>query len=116
MFSGSKYFVFNKLVYNILRSPHSVVSNPVLTSATSFVFMFYKFVEATSLFLCFAVHRFINANTVDSVYDVLRELGSVDDLSIVLFSGSGNIDEAYILATYLQDMARGKLTIHVPIR
>ncbi len=88
-----KTFVNNALP--VIKELEDLVGNPVVP-------------------LFFGVHRFINASAVDSVYDVLRELGSVDGLSVVLFSGGGNIDEAYLLAMYLQDMARGKLTVYVP--
>jgi ClpP class serine protease len=62
----------------------------------------------------YSPRRYINARSVDSIYTVLRELGIVDKLAVVLFSGGGDIDEAYILATYLQDLARERLVFYIP--
>jgi hypothetical protein len=62
----------------------------------------------------YSPRRYINARSIDSIYTVLRELGIVDKLAVVLFSGGGDIDEAYILATYLQDLAREKLVFYIP--
>ncbi len=64
--------------------------------------------------LLFGVHRFIDEHSIDSIYEVLSELGSVHDLSVVIASGGGNVDEAYLLACYLQEIVDGKLTIYVP--
>ncbi len=64
--------------------------------------------------MLFGTSRYINARAVDSVYAVLRELGPVDRLGVVLFSGGGDIDEAYLLATYLQSIARERLVVYVP--
>jgi hypothetical protein len=64
--------------------------------------------------LLYSPRRYIDARSVDSVYSVLRELGSVKRLGVVLFSGGGDIDEAYLLATYLQELAEEKLVIYVP--
>ena len=46
--------------------------------------------------------RYISARTVNSVYTVLRVLGSVDKLGAIPFSSGGDINEAYIIATQLQ--------------
>ncbi|MGB9816431.1 MAG: SDH family Clp fold serine proteinase [Desulfurococcaceae archaeon] len=62
----------------------------------------------------YSPRRYINARSIDSIYTVLRELGIVDKLAVVPFSGGGDIDEAYILATYLQDLAREKLVFYIP--
>jgi ClpP class serine protease len=64
--------------------------------------------------ILYSPRRYINARSIDSIYTVLRELGIVDKLAVVLFSGGGDIDEAYILATYLQDLAREKLVFYIP--
>ena len=64
--------------------------------------------------ILFGVNRYVNARAVDSIYTVLKELGAVDRLGIVLFCSGGDIDEAYLLATYLQRLAREKLVIYVP--
>jgi len=64
--------------------------------------------------LLFGVHRFIDEYSVDSIYEVFSELRCVRSLSIVLASGGGNVDEAYLLACYLQKTVDGKLTIYVP--
>lgn len=59
--------------------------------------------------ILFGVSRYINARSVDSIYDVLREFGCVDRLGVVLFSGGGDIDEAY-----LQGIVREWLVTYVP--
>ena len=64
--------------------------------------------------ILFGTSRYINARAVDSVYAVLRGLDPVDRLGVVLFSGGGDIDEAYLLATYLQNIARERLVVYVP--
>jgi hypothetical protein len=64
--------------------------------------------------LLYSPRRYIDARSIDSVYSVLRELGSVKRLGVVLFSGGGDIDEAYLLATYLQGLAEEKLVFYVP--
>jgi ClpP class serine protease len=64
--------------------------------------------------ILYSPRRYINARSIDSIYTVLRELGIVDKLAVVLFSGGGDIDEAYILATYLQDLARERLVFYIP--
>jgi ClpP class serine protease len=64
--------------------------------------------------ILFGVSRYINARSVDSVFSVLREFGCVDRLGVVLFSGGGDIDEAYLLATYLQGIVREWLVTYVP--
>jgi ClpP class serine protease len=64
--------------------------------------------------ILYSPRRYINTRSIDSIYTVLRELGIVDKLAVVLFSGGGDIDEAYILATYLQDLAREKLVFYIP--
>uniref|UniRef100_A0A7J2U5I1 Uncharacterized protein n=1 Tax=Ignisphaera aggregans TaxID=334771 RepID=A0A7J2U5I1_9CREN len=61
----------------------------------------------------FGVNRYVNARAVDSIYTVLKELGAVNRLDIMLFCSGGDIDEAYLLATYLQRLAREKLVIYV---
>jgi len=64
--------------------------------------------------LLYSPRRYINARSIDVIYTALRELGHVDRLGIILFSNGGDIDEAYVLATYLQDLAREKLVFYVP--
>jgi ClpP class serine protease len=64
--------------------------------------------------ILYSPRRYINARSVDSIYTVLRELGIVDKLAVVLFSGGGDIDEAHVLATYLQDLARERLVFYIP--
>lgn len=64
--------------------------------------------------ILFGLSRYVNARTVDSVYTVLRGLGSVDKLGVILFSSGGDIDEAYIIATQLQRIAKEKLVVYVP--
>jgi len=64
--------------------------------------------------ILYSPRRYINTRSIDSIYTVLRELGIVDKLAVVLFSSGGDIDEAYILATYLQDLAREKLVFYIP--
>jgi len=62
----------------------------------------------------FGVHRYITASVVDSVFTVLSEVSLSGDVGVILFSGGGDIDEAYIIANYLQDIVSGKLTVYVP--
>jgi hypothetical protein len=64
--------------------------------------------------ILFGTSRYINARAVDSVYAVLRGFSPVDRLGIVLFSEGGDINEAYLLATYLQGLARERLVVFVP--
>jgi len=64
--------------------------------------------------ILFGTSRYINARAIDSAYSALRGLGLMDRLGVVLFSGGGDIDEAYLLATYLQGIAREKLVVYVP--
>ena len=64
--------------------------------------------------ILYSPERYINARSTDSVYTVLRELDHVDKLGVVLFSNGGDIDEAYILATYLQELAQEKLVFFIP--
>jgi hypothetical protein len=45
---------------------------------------------------------------------VLRGLRPSDGLGVVLLSGGGDVDEAYLLARYLQRIARGRLVVYVP--
>jgi len=64
--------------------------------------------------ILYGPRRYIDARSVDSVYSVLRDLGVVDNLGVVLFSSGGDIDEAYLLATYLQELAKKSLVFYVP--
>ena len=62
----------------------------------------------------FGVRRYINARSVDSIYAVFRGLGLTDRLGVILFSEGGDVDEAYLLATYLQSIVRERLTVYIP--
>ena len=62
----------------------------------------------------FGVRRYINARSVDSIYAVFRELGLTNRLGVILFSEGGDVDEAYLLATYLQSIVRERLTVYIP--
>jgi ClpP class serine protease len=73
-----------------------------------------EFTGFTIVPILYSPRRYINARSIDSIYTVLKELGVVNKLAVVLFSGGGDIDEAYILATYLQDLAREKLVFYIP--
>ena len=63
--------------------------------------------------LLFSPSRYIDEGSVDSIYSVLRGLGPSDGLGVVLLS-DGDVDEAYLLARYLQRIARGRLVVYVP--
>jgi hypothetical protein len=63
--------------------------------------------------LFFSPSRYIDDSSVDSIYSVLRGPGPSDGLGVVLLSG-GDVDEAYLLARYLQRIARGRLVVYVP--
>ncbi len=64
--------------------------------------------------ILFSPSRYIDESSVDSIYSVLRGLGPSDGLGVVLQSGGGDVDEAYLLARYLQRIARGRLVVYVP--
>jgi hypothetical protein len=82
--------------------------------ASKIVSAFEKSSGFTIVPVLYSPRRYINARSIDSIYTVLRELGIVDKLAVILFSGGGDIDEAYILATYLQDLARERLVFYIP--
>lgn len=63
--------------------------------------------------LLFSPSRYIDDSSVDSIYSVLRGLRLSDGLGVVLLS-DGGADEAYLLARYLQRIARGRLVVYVP--
>jgi hypothetical protein len=63
--------------------------------------------------LLFSPSRYIDEGSVDSIYSVLRGLRPSDGLGVVLLS-DGDVDEAYLLARYLQRIARGRLVVYVP--
>lgn len=63
--------------------------------------------------LLFSPSRYIDEGSVDSIYSVLRGLRPSDGLGVVLLS-DGGADEAYLLARYLQRIARGRLVVYVP--
>jgi hypothetical protein len=65
--------------------------------------------------LFFSPSRYIDDSSVDSIYSVLRGPGPSDGLGVVLLSGGGDVDEAYLLARYLQRIARGRLVVYVPL-
>jgi hypothetical protein len=62
----------------------------------------------------FSPRRYINARSVDAIFTVLNELEPIDRLGLVLFTGGGDVDEAYLLATYLQGVVKEKLVVYVP--
>jgi hypothetical protein len=64
--------------------------------------------------LLFSPSRYIDDSSVDSIYSVLRGLRPSDGLGVVLLSGGGDVDEAYLLARYLQRIARDRLVVYVP--
>ena len=57
-------------------------------------------------------YRFIDHGVVDAVYSAIRGL-SFRDLAIILNSAGGDIDEAYLLARYLQGIVSGRLVVYV---
>ncbi|GAB6945451.1 hypothetical protein [Vulcanisaeta sp. JCM 14467] len=57
-------------------------------------------------------YRFIDRGVVDAVYSAVRGL-SFKDLAVVLNSADGDVDEAYLLARYLQGVVSGRLIIYV---
>jgi len=64
--------------------------------------------------LFFSPSRYIDDSSVDSIYSVLRGLRPSDGLGMVLLSGGGDVDEAYLPARYLQRIAQGRLVVYVP--
>jgi ClpP class serine protease len=87
--------VFSEAAEGVLRELEGVAGIPVVP-------------------LLFSPRRYIDPGAVDSIYTVLKEVDASRGLGVVLFSMGGDINEAYILATLLQDTAGGRLVFYIP--
>ncbi|MFP3316568.1 MAG: hypothetical protein RXN91_09530 [Caldivirga sp.] len=64
--------------------------------------------------MLFTPRRYIDYSSVDSMYTIIRGLGTVNGLGVVLNSLGGDADETYLLGRYLQGIAGGRLITFVP--
>jgi len=70
--------------------------------------------KVTVMPLFYSMNRFIAKPDVDTICERLSSIGERTKMDAILFSAGGDPDQAYLIATMLQEYAKEKLTIIVP--
>ena len=85
-----------------------------INEASSLLSGFENFIGIPVLPILMSPYRFIDSSVVNAFYTAVRGLSDVNDLAVILNSIGGDVDEAYLLARYLQGIVKGRLIVYVP--